>query len=68
MKDIDLEGKIRSGSFRVALVGMGYIGTCIGGVIADRGYPVIGIDIRQKIVDELNAGRTSIAEPGLASS
>ena len=66
MKDIDLEGKIRSGSFRVALVGMGYIGTCIGGVIADRGYPVIGIDIRQKIVDELNAGRTSIAEPGLA--
>lgn len=50
----------------VAVVGFGYIGACIGAALADKRYRVIGIDNRPGIVDEVNAGRTSVAEPGLS--
>ncbi|MUL63424.1 nucleotide sugar dehydrogenase [Mycobacterium sp. CBMA 234] len=53
---------MRSG---IAVVGFGYIGTVIGAVLADRGWPVTGIDVRQSVVDDINQGRTSVAEPGL---
>ncbi len=65
MKKSLLEDKIQSNNLRIALVGFGYIGTCIGAVIANRGYKVVGIDVRKNVVDEINAGTTSIAEPGL---
>lgn len=54
---------MRSG---IAVVGFGYIGTVIGAVLADRGWPVTGIDVRQSVVDEINLGRTAVAEPGLS--
>ena len=60
-----LREKIENGSARVAIVGFGYIGTCIGAVLADKGLKVIGIDVRKDHVDEINRGTTSIAEPGL---
>lgn len=50
----------------VAVVGFGYIGACIGAVLAEKRYRVIGIDNRQSVVDETNRGTTSINEPGLA--
>jgi UDP-N-acetyl-D-mannosaminuronic acid dehydrogenase len=53
---------MRSG---IAVVGFGYIGTVIGAVLADRGWPVTGIDVRQGVVDDINLGLTSVAEPGL---
>ncbi|OBA76808.1 nucleotide sugar dehydrogenase [Mycobacterium sp. 1554424.7] len=53
---------MRSG---IAVVGFGYIGTVIGAVLADRGWPVTGIDVRQNVVDEINSGKTSVPEPGL---
>lgn len=62
----NLEAKIDSGELKIAVVGFGYIGTCIGAVIAKRGYDVTGIDVRIKNVEEINQGRTSIAEPGLS--
>ncbi len=48
------------------MVGFGYIGTVIGAVLADRGWPVTGIDVRQSVVDEINLGKTTVAEPGLS--
>src|ERR1700759_5802151 len=53
---------MRSG---IAVVGFGYIGTVIGAVLADRGWPVTGIDVRQTVVDEINLGKTTVPEPGL---
>lgn len=50
---------------KTAIVGFGYIGTCIGAVLADRGYDVTGIDARKQAVEEINAGTTSLHEPGL---
>ncbi|AQT79169.1 nucleotide sugar dehydrogenase [Mycolicibacterium litorale] len=53
---------MRSG---IAVVGFGYIGTVIGAVLADRGWPVVGIDVRDSVVDDINSGRTNVPEPGL---
>jgi len=61
-----LKSKIEQKSAKVAIVGFGYIGSCIGAVIADRGFEVIGIDVRKNVVDEVNRGVISINEPGLS--
>ena len=60
-----LQKKIQSKELKIAVVGFGYIGTCIGAVLADRGFRVFGIDVRKSTVDEINKGITSINEPGL---
>lgn len=59
--------KIEEKSINIALVGFGYIGTCIGAVLANRGYRVHGIDVRKNMVDAINKGQSLINEPGLAS-
>jgi len=52
-------------SRKVTIVGFGYIGLCIGAVLAEKRYDITGIDTRQDVVDEINAGKTSVSEPGL---
>ena len=47
------------------VVGLGYIGLPTGAALADAGFDVIGVDVNPAIVDQLNAGRVHIIEPGL---
>src|SRR5690606_2451771 len=61
-----LRARIDNGAVRIATVGSGYIGTVIAAVVADRGYDVTSIDIRESTIDQLNRGHTPINEPGLA--
>jgi dTDP-alpha-D-glucose dehydrogenase len=63
--DAEIDLLVRGMRSGIAVVGFGYIGTVIGAVLADRGWPVTGIDVRQHIVDEINLGKTTVAEPGL---
>ena len=63
--DAEIDLLVRGMRSGIAVVGFGYIGTVIGAVLADRGWPVTGIDVRQNIVDEINLGKTTVAEPGL---
>jgi UDP-N-acetyl-D-mannosaminuronic acid dehydrogenase len=63
--DAEIDQVVRGKRSGIAIVGFGYIGTVIGAVLADRGWPVTGIDVRQHIVDEINRGVTSVREPGL---
>ncbi|BBY59810.1 nucleotide sugar dehydrogenase [Mycolicibacterium sarraceniae] len=63
--DAEIDLLVRGMRSGIAVVGFGYIGTVIGAVLADRGWPVTGIDVRQSVVDDINVGKTSIAEPGL---
>jgi UDP-N-acetyl-D-mannosaminuronic acid dehydrogenase len=63
--DAEIDLLVRGMRAGIAVVGFGYIGTVIGAVLADRGWPVTGIDVRPNIVDEINQGRTSVPEPGL---
>ena len=63
--DAEIDLLVRGMRSGIAVVGFGYIGTVIGAVMADRGWPVTGIDVRPNVVGEINQGRTSVPEPGL---
>ncbi len=63
--DAEIDLLVRGMRSGIAVVGFGYIGTVIGAVLADRGWPVTGIDVRQDVVDEINQGRSHVPEPGL---
>jgi UDP-N-acetyl-D-mannosaminuronic acid dehydrogenase len=63
--DAEIDLLVRGMRSGIAVVGFGYIGTVIGAVLADRGWPVTGIDVRQNVVDEINLGKSSVPEPGL---
>lgn len=64
--DAEIDLVVRGMRSGIAVVGFGYIGTVIGAVLADRGWPTTGIDVRQSVVDEINLGKTTVAEPGLS--
>jgi UDP-N-acetyl-D-mannosaminuronic acid dehydrogenase len=49
-------------------VGFGYIGSCLGVTLADRGLTVVGIDSDLSMIAELRSGRCAIPEPGLAEA
>jgi nucleotide sugar dehydrogenase len=49
----------------VAVIGLGYVGSCIAATLADRGLDVIGIDVDRDLVEELLRGRVRFEEPGL---
>lgn len=57
-----MRSTVRAG-LTVSVVGFGYIGTCIGALLASKGHKVYGIDTNQKVVEEINRGTTSIEEP-----
>lgn len=53
---------------RVAVIGFGYIGSCIGVTLADVGMRVTGIDRDPDLIDAFNRNVCRIAEPGLAEA
>jgi dTDP-alpha-D-glucose dehydrogenase len=66
MSMIEFEERLAARETCVAVVGFGYVGSCLGAVLASRGYPVIGIDTDPCTVALTNQGRTRHNEPGLA--
>jgi len=50
----------------VAVVGLGYVGSCIAGTLADRGTRVVGVDTDPDLIAEFSAGRCRFQEEGLA--
>ena len=44
--DAEIDLLVRGMRSGIAVVGFGYIGTVIGAVLADRGWPVTGIDVQ----------------------
>ncbi len=51
--------------YDICVIGLGYIGLPTSSMFAARGKTVIGVDIRQQIVDSLNKGEVVIEEPDL---
>jgi UDP-N-acetyl-D-mannosaminuronic acid dehydrogenase len=49
----------------VCVVGLGYVGLPTASMLATRGIHVYGLDVNEKVVRELAAGRTHISEPDL---
>ncbi|MEV0155865.1 nucleotide sugar dehydrogenase [Micromonospora sp. NPDC050686] len=50
----------------VAVVGFGYVGSCLAATLADRGVDVVGVDTNAGLVAELTAGHCRYRENGLA--
>ncbi|RII07932.1 GDP-mannose 6-dehydrogenase [Streptomyces sp. YIM 130001] len=50
---------------RVAVIGFGYVGSCLAAQLADRGLDVLGVDADAELVAGLNDGHCPISEPGL---
>jgi len=49
----------------VCVVGLGYVGLPTASMLATRGIHVYGLDVNERVVRELAAGRTNISEPDL---
>ncbi len=54
-------------SMKVCVLGLGYVGLPLSLVLADQGFKVIGYDIDQARVDQLNEGFIPFHEQGLDS-
>ncbi len=50
---------------RIAVIGVGYVGLVTGACLAELGNEVIGVDINEKRINDLNKGIIPIYEEGL---
>jgi len=50
---------------KVAVVGLGYVGTVTAACLAANGHDVWGVDVDAAKVDDIVSGRSPVAEPGL---
>jgi GDP-mannose 6-dehydrogenase len=50
---------------KVAIFGLGYVGITAVACLTRDGHEVVGVDVNAEKVDEVNAGRSPIAEPGV---
>lgn len=61
LKEIFLE-KIAQKTIHVGVVGMGYVGLPLAVAFAEYGFQVVGIDVSEEKVAQLNAGQTYIED------
>jgi GDP-mannose 6-dehydrogenase len=50
---------------RVVVVGLGYVGSVCSACLASRGHSVVGVDVSESKVAEIESGRSPIVETGL---
>lgn len=51
-----------------AIHGLGKLGASMAAAIASRGFSVIGVDVNERAVESVNAGRAPVGETGLADA
>ncbi len=50
---------------KICILGLGYIGLPTAAMFATHGHKIIGVDIREEVVEALNRGKITITEPYL---
>jgi UDP-N-acetyl-D-glucosamine dehydrogenase len=57
-----LEGKIKSKTAVIGIVGLGYVGLPLAVAFGEAGYKVVGFDVQEKKVDSVNKGVSYISD------
>src|ERR671935_1365034 len=57
--------KIRSGEFKIAIYGLGYVGASIASVWLRAGAHIIAVDKSLDVLENARRGRTHVPEPGV---
>ncbi len=57
-----LLNKIQTTQAKVGVIGLGYVGLPLAVEFAKKGYPTVGIDLDQKRVRQINAGKSYIPD------
>ena len=50
---------------RIAIFGLGYVGTVTAAGLASRGHEVWGVDVDPLKVDRIRSGQSPVVEPGI---
>jgi GDP-mannose 6-dehydrogenase len=50
---------------RIAVFGLGYVGTVTAAALASQGHQVWGVDVDDVKVDQIRTGRSPVVEPGI---
>src|SRR5680860_442312 len=62
---LSLDNKIHSGEFKIAIYGLGHVGSPIAAAWLRSGAHVIGVDKSKSILQYAREGKTHIPEPGV---
>ncbi len=57
-----LIGKINIKDATVAVIGLGYVGLPLAVEFAEAGYRVVGIDVKEEVVDRINRGKSHVGD------
>lgn len=58
----EIERKVNSREIRIGLVGLGRVGLPLALTIADEGFKVVGVDVKDEVVARINAGEPLISD------
>jgi len=58
----ELETRIATEAATVAVIGLGYVGLPLAVTLAEQGFPVVGLDVREDKVAAINAGDSYIMD------
>lgn len=64
----DMAKKIRTGRLRIAVYGLGHVGSAIASVWLRYGAHVIGVDNSPAALENARKGRTHVQEPGVSEA
>jgi UDP-N-acetyl-D-glucosamine dehydrogenase len=59
---LELLGRIEGRTARFGVVGLGYVGLPLSVAVAEAGYPVLGVDVSERVVAWLNAGTSHVED------
>jgi nucleotide sugar dehydrogenase len=63
--DADLARRVRSGEVKIAVYGLGHVGSPLASSWLRAGAHLIGVDNSSKVLENARKGRTHVSEPGV---